>query len=130
MTRYLLDTTCLIALARRASAAERVLRELAEASHSLGACGITVGELYSGMRHGAQPDVDDFVAGLRYWPITFGDAVRAGQYRYEYRRRGAQLTMTDTLIAAVARRAGATILTENLKDFPMDDVRVANLASL
>jgi len=33
----------------------------------------------------------------------------------------------DTLIAAVARRVGATVVTDNAKDFPMDDIQVMSI---
>lgn len=38
--------------------------------------------------------------------------------------------MADTLIAAVASELDAVLLTENLKDFPMDGVRVMGPAGV
>ncbi|MGI8549543.1 MAG: hypothetical protein ACR2PL_01930 [Dehalococcoidia bacterium] len=37
------------------------------------------------------------------------------------------LSPEDTLIAAVARAVGATIITENAKDYPMTDVKLLSL---
>ncbi len=129
MTRYLLDTTCLIRLQRRAPLAGAIA-ELAAGPHVLGACAITVAEFYTGIRPGRLPAMDEFIASLRYWQITAIDAMQAGAYRYAFARRGFQLSMTDVLIAAVARRVGATVLTENVKDFPMDDITALSLTSL
>ena len=36
-----------------------------------------------------------------------------------FARQGVQLAMTDSLVAAVANDVGATIVTTNIKDFPM-----------
>jgi predicted nucleic acid-binding protein len=58
------------------------------------------------------------------WPITGVAARRAGSYRHAFARRGVQLTTADTLIAAVARTARATLVTRNRKDFPMNDILV------
>lgn len=101
MTSYLLDTTCLIHLARRMPLAEQAIARL-----------------------------DGFLDLLRYWPTRYGDAVQAGEYRHTYARKGLQLSVSDTLIAAVARRVRATVITENLKDFPMDDIAAISLAQI
>lgn len=130
MTSYLLDTTCLIHLARRTPLAVDAIARLLTESHVLGCCAIPVAEFYSGLPRVRAPGMDGFIDLLQYWPIGHGDAVQAGGYRYTYARKGLQLSVSDTLIAAVARRVTATVITENLKDFPMDDIRTVSLAQV
>lgn len=117
----LLDSTELIDYERRKPETRARIREFSR-QYILGSCAITVAELYAGRLHGTDPGLDSFVDNLVYWDITYADAIRAGQYRWQFARRGIQLSATDTLIAAIAARVGAVILTENVKDFPMDDV--------
>lgn len=127
MTLYLPDSTSLVLLGRRNRAVAFALRRLLAERHRLILCPITLAEYYSGRVPGRDPEIDIFLAGLPYEGITRSDAVRAGLYRRSFRAVGIQLQMTDTLIAAIAARLGAVILTENRKDFPMDDVTVQSL---
>jgi len=130
MTSYLLDTNILIDYSRGVPAAVEAVQTLIETGAELGLCAICVAEFFSGVQPGRYPAVDQFLRELDYWPITYDDALRAGAYRYHFARQGIQLSMTDMLIAAVAHRVGATVLTENVKDFPMDDLTAISLASL
>ena len=127
MSVYLPDSTSVVLLGRRNQTVTAALRRLLAAGHRLIVCPVTLAEYYSGRPIGRDPDIDDFLAALPYEDISRSDAIRAGAYRYSFRTAGLQLQMTDTLIAAVAARLGATILTENVKDFPMDDVSVQSL---
>jgi hypothetical protein len=51
----------------------------------------------------------------------------AGADRKSMSDAGKTLSLTDSLIAAVARENDATVLTSNIKDYPMKDVRVMSL---
>jgi predicted nucleic acid-binding protein len=59
--------------------------------------------------------------------MTFESGVVAGRYRSEFRRRGITLPATDALIAAVAFERQATVITANVRHFPMDDIRIEPL---
>ncbi len=128
MTTYLLDTKVLIDFVKGRSAADSAIVRLLDRGAILASCSVTVAEFYSGEIAGRQPVWDRFIAGLEFWTNTFEDAVEAGNYRREFSGRGIQLSVTDTLVAATARSRGATLLTEDLKDFPMTDIRVMSLA--
>jgi len=54
-------------------------------------------------------------------------AERAGDWRYAFARRGVTLAMTDCLIAATAEGHEAGVVTGNLKDFPMAQLRIVPL---
>jgi predicted nucleic acid-binding protein len=66
----------------------------------------------------------EFLDSLRYLDITREAARRAGEYRYDFARRGQTLSTPDALVAAVAREYSAIIVTDNVRDYPMDDVQL------
>jgi len=70
---------------------------------------------------------DEFFDTLAFWDLTIEVAARAGVYRYEFARRGLPLSMTDALIAAASVVHQAILVTDNPKDYPMDDVRLLSL---
>ena len=90
---------------------------------------MTVAEFFAGLQPDERPRWDAFVAELTYWATTREMARQAGIYRYEYARRGRTILTADALIAATAAAVGATLVTENVKDFPMSDLRLLRLGS-
>ncbi|HYT79319.1 MAG TPA: hypothetical protein VEQ37_08695 [Actinomycetota bacterium] len=50
-------------------------------------------------------------------------ALLLGRYQAEFQRRGVTIHTPDVLLAGTARVHGAIILTDNIADFPMRDVR-------
>lgn len=128
MALYMADTVGLIRFARGSEPARSMLQALIDGTDTLGACAISVTEFFAGTTPANRSIAYEFFDSLVYWDIRFEDAVQAGVYRYDFARRGIQLSTQDTLIAAVARRVGAIVLTENVKDFPMEDVEVRSFA--
>lgn len=64
---------------------------------------------------------------LPYWHISREAAMQAGIVRKNASDQGRTLSVSDSLIAAVAREQDATVLTSNIKDYPAKDVRVMSL---
>jgi predicted nucleic acid-binding protein len=88
-----------------------------------------------GVRHLGQeiwrglPDREQTVArrlfrGLRCAPLGVAEGERAGRWRRRFSARGVTLHQADCLIAAAAVVIGATLVTGNPEDFPMDEVAV------
>jgi predicted nucleic acid-binding protein len=122
MTRYLLDTDTLIDFSKgRESTRSRIL-QMIEAGDVLGVCAINVSEFYAGLPEAQRSIWDAFFASLPYWHISREAAIQAGRERYEFSRQGQTVTTADALIAAVARENQATIITSNIKDYPMPGV--------
>lgn len=119
---YLLDTNVLIDYSKGREPVYSQVLVWTDAEEMLAACSVTVAEFFAGLNALEMPGAREFIETLAYWPITRGAAIRAGQDRYLYARRGITLTTTDALIAAVARARSATLVTANVKDFPMDDL--------
>jgi predicted nucleic acid-binding protein len=53
--------------------------------------------------------------------------MQAGIDRKTASEAGRTLPVSDCLLAALAREQQATVLTSNIKDYPMEDVRVLSL---
>ncbi len=127
MTQYLVDTSVLIDASKGQTWAWQGLRDLAVRGDQLAVCAISVGEFYAGAPTGKHPKMDKLIASMDYWDIPRDVAVAAGQLRYEAARRGAILHLPDAVTAAVALVQGATVLTENVKDFRALDAPVVSL---
>lgn len=129
MARYLLETTCLVLLGRNAEPFASRLMALMARPDQLGVSPINVAEFFAGIPPHEHGPWERLLTRLRYWSIEPADARQGGLFRYSWAREGRVLQVTDTLVAAVAMRVGATIVTENLKDFPMPEVRAVSLLS-
>jgi predicted nucleic acid-binding protein len=130
MTRLLLDTTVLIDFSLgREPATSGVLRFLRE-GHELGVSAVSIAEFYAGVKPGDLPTIDRFISQLPCWDTTRSIAMIAGDYRYTFKHSHQKKLLTpDALIAATARHQQATLLTNNVKDFPMTDITVERLGS-
>lgn len=89
MAKYLLDTTILIEHLRGRKEAVDLLTTLARQGHRLGLCCINVAELYSGLSHEERARADRLIDSLDFYDVTQEVAKQAGQYRYDFARRGA-----------------------------------------
>ena len=122
MAKYLLDTTILIEHLSGRKEAVDLLTVLARQGHRLGLCCINVAELYSGLSHEERAWADRLIDSLDFYDVTREVAKQAGQYRYDFSRRGVTLSTADTLVAATAVVESATLVTANTKDFPMKEI--------
>jgi len=123
MSIYLLDTSVLIDAINEKKNRNRLLLDLAEQQgHTLACCPINVAEVYAGMRPKEEPRTTALLRSLQLYPITFPVAELAGLLKRDYQRSGTMLTLTDTIIAAVAIHNKLTLLTDNTKHFPMPEI--------
>ncbi len=127
MPRYLLDTTALVDTSRRRQPAADRLRTLVTLEDQVGVCSITVGEFFAGLSPQLRDEWWGRLARLHFWDASRESAERAGAWRDDYARRGIILSLTDTLVAAIAYEAGAAVVTSNVRDFPMPEVRVIGI---
>lgn len=124
MTKYLLDTTVLIAHLRGDQAAADLLLGLLSDGQSLCTSCVNVAEIEQGIRARERRAATALLDRLEFLPTTREAATRAGRYRAEWERRGRTLHLADALVAGTARAHGAVLLTDNVSDFPMRDIRV------
>ena len=84
-------------------------------------------ELYSGFSLQQRIAADLVVDKWLFYETTPAIAKEAGRYRYEFARRGITLSAPDSLIAAVAIANDSTLVTNNVRDFPMEGIRLLRL---
>lgn len=121
MATYLLDTTVIIDVINEKKHRRLLLRQLVTQGHILACCPINVSEVYAGLRPKEEEKTRNFLASLDYYPITFPVAELGGLLKRDHGHKGTSLTLTDAVIAAVAIHHQLTLITDNVKDFPMKD---------
>jgi predicted nucleic acid-binding protein len=127
MATYLLDTCVIIDALNNKRNRPRLLLELLNSGHLLACCPINVTEVYTGLRPREENVTSEFLASLKYYPISLAAARLAGLLKRDYARKGVTLNLGDATIAAVALENKLTLLTDNHKDFPMEGLEVPAL---
>ncbi len=123
----LLDTSVIIDVLRRRRSRRELLRSLLEQGHELACSAISVAEVYSGMRSEEAEVTGQFINTLECVALSREAARRAGQLRREWQRKGRTLSLPDAIIASVALSYDFTLATDNVKDFPMPEMRFLSL---
>jgi tRNA(fMet)-specific endonuclease VapC len=124
MTTYLLDTNACIALINgtQVEVRRRFQRAVARDSVML-LSAIVAFELWYGVAKSQRKVVNTqrleaFLAGPLEWtPFDDDDARAAGDVRAELEAAGTPIGAYDVLLAAQARRRGATLVTSNVREF-------------
>ena len=127
MTRYLLDTTALIAHLRGDDSTTRGMLALLATGHTLGTSCVNIAEIERGLHPAERKRARVLLDRLDFLITTPEAAVRAGRYQADYQRRGRIFHTPDALVAGTARAHGAHLVTDNVADFPMTDIRVERL---
>jgi len=122
MATFLLDTSVIIDAINNKKNRRTLLRELLEQGNLLACCPINVTEVYAGMRPVEERTTLEFLETLQYFPITWPVARLAGLVKRDYGKKGITLATTDATIAAVALYNQLSLLTDNLKHYPMKNL--------
>ncbi len=122
MAIYLLDTSVIIDAINNKKNRRQFLRNLLIEGNSLACCPINVAEVYAGMRPNEEQTTADFLNTLDYYPISFPIARLGGELKHRFGKDGTTLSLTDTLIAAVALHHQLPLLTDNRKHYPMPEI--------
>jgi predicted nucleic acid-binding protein len=127
MAIYLLDTSVIIDTINGKRNREQLLTELLQQGNLLACCPINVTEVYAGLRPAEESRTLDLLESLKYYPITWPVARLAGLIKRDYRKKGITLATTDVIIAAVALHHQITLITDNLKHYPMKELSLYSL---
>lgn len=125
--KYLFDTDTLIDVFEDRDQVRTQISTMIEAGDEVALCPITIAELYSGLSEKKRVKWENWLAALPYWSISREAAMQAGIDRKAASDKGRTLSVSDALIAAVAREQDAIVLTSNIKDYPTKDIRVMSL---
>lgn len=119
-----LDTNAVITIFNaRASTAESRLRAALKSGEAVAVSSLVLFELWHGAAKSARADrnrdrIKDFLtAPIGVLAFEAEDAREAGDIRADLERAGSPIGPYDILIAAQARRRGATLVTANTREF-------------
>jgi predicted nucleic acid-binding protein len=129
LSLYLLDTTVLVAHLRGDVNVTKLLLGLLAAGHSLGTSCVNIAEIERGVRPKERKAAEALLTRLRFFETTREAATGAGRYQAQFERRGVTIHTADAIVAGTVRAHGATLLTDNVRDFPMTDIHVEAPAS-
>jgi predicted nucleic acid-binding protein len=124
MATYLLDTSVIIDTINGKRHRDQLLKELLHQGHLLACCAINVIEVYAGLRSHEETHTSELLHSLQYYPIAWQVARLAGLLKRDYGRKGVTLAATDVTIAAVAIYHRLTLITDNLKHYPMKELNL------
>jgi predicted nucleic acid-binding protein len=124
MTTYLLDTSVIIDVLNGKRDREALLKGLLSQGDMLACCAVNVSEIYAGMRPKEEVKTEALLQSLDYYEINWEVAKRAGLLKRDYSKKGQTLSLPDTTIAAVALEYNLTLITDNVKHYPMPQLKL------
>lgn len=127
MTKYLLDSNALIDWLNGREPVPKRLEELSSRGEILAVNAISLTETYSGIVPSDLDRIESLLAAFEYWPIDSAVCKLAGAYRHEYASAGRKLAVADVILGAHALSEDATLITDNVRDFPMRRLKILNL---
>jgi predicted nucleic acid-binding protein len=119
-----LDSTVLIGYLRDTPSIGSGLRRRLSEGNTLATTCVNLAEVERGLRPRERRRAAAFLDALRFLVTDREAARRAGRYQAEWAKRGRTIHTADALVAGTARAHGAVLLTHNLDDFPMRDLRI------
>jgi predicted nucleic acid-binding protein len=123
----LLDTSVIIDALRAQRGRCEFLDLRKQNGDTLACSAVSAAEVYAGMRPSEAKATEDFFQGLECIEVTQGIARQAGSLKYEWARKGVTIDIPDAIIAATALLYDLHLATDNLKDFPMAELRHLDL---
>ncbi len=123
MTTYLLDTSVILDVLNGRRGRDALLKRLVHEGHLLGCSSIQVTEVYAGLRPHEESTTAELLRSLEYYEVTWEIARLAGALKRHYARRGITLALADATIAAVALSYRLTLITDNVRHYPMRDLQ-------
>jgi predicted nucleic acid-binding protein len=124
MATFLLDTSVIIDALNGKRNRSEICKALLQQGHLLACCAINVTEVCAGLRPHEEARTMELLESLQYFPIVWPVARMAGLLKRDYARQGITLATTDATIAAVALHHQLTLVTDNLKHYPMKELSI------
>ncbi len=83
---------------------------------------VSVVEIQAGVRRGEEKKTNALLDSLKAYDVTSAIANLAGKFIRDCRAKGITLDFADSIVAATAVIHGLTLLTYNVKEYPMPEV--------
>jgi predicted nucleic acid-binding protein len=123
----LLDADAVIDYLNGIASTADLIDDLFRQDEVLCTCDVVIAEVYAGLLPAERQNGRTLLGSFRFLPGTARSARQAGVWRYDFRRQGLQLAATDCLIAAIAHAHGATLITGNIRHYPMPELNLRPL---
>ena len=120
----LLDSGIIIDALNGKRGRRELIDQLIQDGADMACCSVNVTEVYAGLRPGEEAKTERLLRSLKFYPVTWEIAKQAGDFLNVWRRQNHTLSLPDTTIAAVALANDLVLVTGNLKDFPMPELRL------
>jgi len=118
--QLLLDTSVLIDALRLRHGRRELLAELVQAGHTLATTALNVAEVYAGMLPNEARRTEALLGVLDCYDLTEARGGKRERSKH-MEQKGRTLALADTIVAAIALERSCTLMTDNLKDFPMEN---------
>ena len=115
--KYAVDASLLIDLLREHPAAVELFERLVEEEATLVSSYVIRTEVLSGMRRGEERATRAMLDTIEWFPVGEPEAEAAGALGRRYLPSNPGIDTPDLLLAEVAERQGAELLTTNIKHF-------------
>jgi predicted nucleic acid-binding protein len=119
--RIVVDSSVLIDHLRGNAGARAAVSERVRRGDQLWGIVVTRAEVLAGMRSAERAETVRLLDRVSWLDIDVEVADEAGTLARRFRRSHPGLQLADCLIAAGARKLGASLLTQNVRHFPMFD---------
>ena len=124
MALFLLDSDVVIDILKGVATTAAIVSRLSEDAHLLCTCDIVLTEIHTGLSEEARDVAVPILHSLFFLVSGREIAERAGRWRYMFARQGIAVALTDSIIAATAVEWNATVVTGNVRDYPMRELAV------
>lgn len=89
------------------------------------ACSVmSIVEVQAGARRSEENKTNTLLDSLKAYDVTPTIANLAGEFIRDYRAKGITLDFVDSIVAATAVIHGLTLLTYNVKHYPMPEIKL------
>ena len=122
---YLIDTDILIWVLRGNEKYEEFLQSLKD-KNAFSISTVTIAEIYKNIYPSELLKTESVLEEFLTWDVTKSIAKQAGLYWQQYVKQLKNLSLTDCLIAATANVNNLTLISLNIKHFPMKDIKILN----
>lgn len=122
---YLIDTDIIIWILRENKKYQDFLQKISE-KEPLAISTITIAEIYKNVYPSEILKTENLISELPSLDVTSSVAKQAGLYWQQYVSKLKNLSITDCIIAATANVNNATLVSLNIKHFPMKDIQILN----
>ncbi len=125
--KILLDTSVIIDALRKKRGRHEFLNLSRQAGDTHACSAVSVAEVYAGMRPKEAVATKEFLEGLECIEVTQEIARQAGSLKYAWERKGVTFDIPDAIIAATSLNFNLCLATDNLRHFPMPDLKLLDL---